>query len=319
MSKKINGEGTIVKRKDGLFMGQLTIGRNYSGKIVRKTVYAKTKSEVVKKMNDLKGQIFSGVMTNSTSLTLSEWLEQWLCTYKKFNRTQTKSTYKMLIHKNINPKIGNQKLCELKNFHLQSFINSLSPKYSTGTIQKIKNILNNSFNLALSNQLITVNPIQNVQLPAKNEKEVIAFTEDEQIKFEKASENNPLNNLFILLLKTGLRIGEALCLTWSDIDFEKCEISVSKTLVREENEIGKEILIVQDMPKTKSSSRMVSLNQTCLKILNSMFVIRTSEKIFHTSNDTYIYPRNVQRFLENICAKAGIKHASPHILRNHNF
>ena len=60
MSKKSNGEGSISKRKDGKYMGQVSVGRDANGKLIRKTVYADTKLEVVKKMANLQNEVFSG-------------------------------------------------------------------------------------------------------------------------------------------------------------------------------------------------------------------------------------------------------------------
>ena len=54
----------------------------------------------------------------------------------------------------------------------------------------------------------------------------------------------------------GLRISEALALTWDDIDFEVRTITVSKTLTRT-NRGGR--VKVKDMPKTESGNRTVSM------------------------------------------------------------
>lgn len=53
MARRSNGEGSICRRKDGLWMAQATIGISpQTGKAKRKTFYGKTKHEVMEKLNE---------------------------------------------------------------------------------------------------------------------------------------------------------------------------------------------------------------------------------------------------------------------------
>ena len=45
-TKRGNGEGSIYQRKDGLWIGAISIGRDINGNIKRKTFSGKTRSEV---------------------------------------------------------------------------------------------------------------------------------------------------------------------------------------------------------------------------------------------------------------------------------
>lgn len=45
-----NGEGTIYKRPDGSYSCQVTVGRKDDGSFDRKTVYAKSKPEIVERV-----------------------------------------------------------------------------------------------------------------------------------------------------------------------------------------------------------------------------------------------------------------------------
>lgn len=52
--------------------------------------------------------------------------------------------------------------------------------------------------------------------------------------------------LYKLLLATGLRVGEALALSWSDINFSDKSVSITKTLFQQSN-------VIQEGTKTKVS------------------------------------------------------------------
>jgi hypothetical protein len=122
-TKNVNGEGSIVKRKDGLFMGVATIGRDLNGKLIRKYVYGKTKIETVKKLTEVQSKIYKGVFSEPSGMTLKNWLSTWLETYKKIDiLAQTKILYETLIKTIINPNIGDLKLKDITQMHMQLFL-----------------------------------------------------------------------------------------------------------------------------------------------------------------------------------------------------
>ena len=77
-----NGEGTIYKRPDGSYACQVTVGRKDDGSLARKTAYAKSKSEIVEKRDEIINQLRTGTFIREDKITLSEWLDFWLKEYK---------------------------------------------------------------------------------------------------------------------------------------------------------------------------------------------------------------------------------------------
>ncbi len=319
MAKKANGEGTISKRKNGKYIGQVSVGRNSKGKLIRKTVYGNTKLEVVKKMAALQNEVFSGVVISSSSeMNLKQWLNNWFEVYKMNTlREQTQSTYKMLIQKIIVPKIGSLKLTEIKPITIQNFINELN-KYSNATIVKIKNILNPAFKTAVSNKLMSDNPFVNIQISGEDTKEVRALTKEELIKFENAAKDSQYYACFITAIDTGLRVGELLALSWNDIDFVRKQVKINKTTIKSYKS-GKETIVVQELPKTKSSIRTVPLTSRCIRLLKELKLKGVSKEIVFCSNvGTYIFPDNLRRSVKVVCKHANITSISIHMLR-HTF
>ncbi len=89
----------------------------------------------------------------------------------------------------------------------------------------------------------------------------------------------PQNRRFVnggamdLILNTGLRMGEALALKWSDINFDKKTLSVTKNLITVKNreKTGpKQKLIIQEKPKTEKSKRLLPLNKAALQALEDL-------------------------------------------------
>ncbi len=71
--RRSNSEGSISQRKDGLWEARITLpgGR-------RRSLYAKTKAEALKKMEEAKGKIADGLRLGPERLTVQIWLDQWL-------------------------------------------------------------------------------------------------------------------------------------------------------------------------------------------------------------------------------------------------
>ena len=72
-SSRANGEGSIYQRSsDGRWLGVLTLGYSSNGRLIRKTVPAKTMSEVVRKLKQLQRQFDDGIPLPDATLTVAQ-------------------------------------------------------------------------------------------------------------------------------------------------------------------------------------------------------------------------------------------------------
>ena len=126
----------------------------------------------------------------------------------------------------------------------------------------LKNTLNSMINQAVKLEVIIKNPCKNIVLPKPDgKKEIQSMTREDQEKFVNyCYDNNEF--LFLFMLGTGVRIGEALGLTWDSVDFEKENIRI-KNVVVEINGVPK----LQSYPKTESSVRDIPMSDKIKEIL----------------------------------------------------
>ena len=73
--KKANGEGSIVKRKDGRYTARYTMGDKHCA------IYGSTFEEVRVQLTDTLSKIDQGIHITPTGYTVSQWLREWLFTY----------------------------------------------------------------------------------------------------------------------------------------------------------------------------------------------------------------------------------------------
>ena len=56
-TKRTNGEGSIFQRKDGRWVGTITVGYDEKGQQKKKSVYGKNQTDVAKKLSEISGRI----------------------------------------------------------------------------------------------------------------------------------------------------------------------------------------------------------------------------------------------------------------------
>ena len=119
--------------------------------------------------------------------------------------------------------------------------------------------------------------------------------------------------LFRLLAFTGIRKGEALALTWNDINLDNREIHISKTVTRK-----KEGLTIQT-PKTKKSNRHVSIDTKTSKALRDWKEKTGADEnvlVFQNSRGTILTPSAPRKWLITVAEKAGLKPIPVHGFRH---
>lgn len=335
MAKKANGEGSVNRYNNG-WRATITIGRGSDGKLIRKQFYAKTKIEVLKKVDDFKVKNTLGLVTTENSITVQQWVKVWLEEYKINDcRLSTMERYYGLYNNYIeNKDIGIIKLKDLKPANIQIYYNRLikNENKSPETIKMINKVLAGALRQAKKEQRILQNSCEFITLPKSiNKGEIQVFSIDEQIKFIKSIENNRDRCLYNLALGTGLRLGELLGLKWSDIDLEKGELNVKRTIKRVKifnDDSENKTKIIEQPPKTKYSARTVPLPAKTIKELARHKNIINKERlrageIYEDNNLVFpnevgrvIDARNITKRYKTVLKRADISYRKFHALRH---
>jgi len=342
MAKRGQGEGTISKRPDGLYCGRITVGYDDNGKQKRKAFYGKTKREVQEKMNAAKAEQDKGLYLEPTRITVAAWLDTWLEEYKKRSvRTNTYMGLCYYINYHIKPVLGRVKLKDLRPEMIQKLINSLTDKnLAVSTVGSIYDTLASALDQAIENELIIKNVTKTVILPKMERIERRVLTVEEQERFMEACRNDSQGDMFLFMLATGTRIGEAQALTWDDINFDEGYVSINKTLISHGSSQSANIKrgIEIGPPKTQSSYRNIPLlpdvvtmlkekQRLCSAAHNHVFTNEKGE-IMHYNPARWYFDRiaiaagiNPPRDRREIAEKEyadGYNKIHPHVLR-HTF
>lgn len=335
--RRQNGEGSIFKRADGRWTASMYINKQENGVTVRKrkVVYGRTKTEVTSKLNKISGRI-NNISSEIDDKTVGELMFEWLMVFKKSAITPRSFEGDIRNFKvHIEPIIGNMKLDEVNTIAIQQLINEMVDKeYAVATIKKVKHLIGQFFEYAISNNWVLQNPTLKIRLRSKDKistkgSQYKALTPEIRMKFILALGKEPKNYikpLCSVLMFSGLRIAEALALQWSDVNFEHKKLKIKQAITTipkfDENGQIKERITVIGKTKTACSVREVPLVDFVINALkdwrkNQIDRQQNDREITGdiTSQDAYIFANDDG----TIKTYSGTRNTFRRFLRRHNL
>lgn len=222
----------------------------------------KTENEAYRALLEVRTSTMDGEIkkVEHNNLTISEWLDIWFETHKNEWKPTSQLQRSNAIKYQMKPLLGKYKLAELdKTTYKKVYINTLLKKYKPSTVQLFHRLFKVAINAAVDDEIIPRNRFNKITIENEEPKDnFYTATELNQfLKQAKEVENITNYSLILLLSFTGLRKGEALGLTWEDINFEDKTLSVKRT--RDNKGVRS--------PKTKRSTRAILINEELVKQL----------------------------------------------------
>ncbi|MGW3095885.1 tyrosine-type recombinase/integrase [Streptomyces sp. NPDC001102] len=354
--RRANGEGTITKRADGRFHAAAYVYRP-DGTRTRKFVYGKTREEVADKLTELQEKTRKGIPAAESTMAFGEYLTYWLAAIEPERlKPSTLNSYEGLTRLYIRPALGKKRLNRLSPADIRRFLMEFKTaclcclrgadkerpeekrsccavgrccqrRPSARTVQYIHAVLRSALQQAMREELIARNVARIVETPTVTTKEVRPLDAGEVRLLLKTARSHRLYALWLLLVSTGLRRGEALALTWADVDLANGQLRVRRNVQR----IRRELLF--GTPKTKRSIRTVSLPRACVRALTAHHEQQERERkiagekwkpvpgqpdglIFTTPSGRVHDPRGLNRMLEILCRDANVRRVRVHDLRH---
>lgn len=281
MAKSLTGKKLpkgIRQRSKSSYEGRVTVnGVSFS-------VHASTVTECRDRMDALRLKIKGGSLCETVKIRYSAWFERWLDSKKHEVKPSTVDTYITSYNGSIKgTTFDGMYISEIMPSHVETLLYSLKDAGKAHkTISMVKTVLVNSFKYAERDLLISRNPAQLARLPKQDEPKERPVLTREQTKWllEWTRDNSYLHNVFVVLLNSGIRIGELRGLKRPDIDFRNNEIHVRRTV----NYLRSEKRYVENTPKTRTSRRDIPLTADAKEALKDEL-----SKMEMTSLSDYIF------------------------------
>ena len=260
----------------------------------------------------------------NASISLTSYIAEWLATFKE--TTVKQSTYDRLLTsaKALEAyTIAYKPIGEITCIDIQRYVNDLTKQgYGLSTIKKQMRIVTAPLKQASALHIIPADPGIGIRLPsrynvAKPERIVEAYTAHEQTALLNVISSGRRTGYFaiMLMIETGLRVGEVLALRWQDVQLSRKRINVRNTVVRLAN---KKKSFVQDSVKSESSRRTIPLTAEAVQILEKQYARKRNEWVFANDDGERLSYEALRYQTRKACKEAGIEYRGEHVFR-HTF
>ena len=162
--------------------------------------------------------------------------------------------------------IGQYKVVQVVPSDIKKLYSDLSKQgLARSSIKHIHNLLHPVLEMAVDDEIINRNPVKSVWSDYGREaEEKKALTLAQQRRLMQFLKSDSMykcyHPMLTIMLGTGVRCGELVGLTWDDVDLEKKEIKIRRTLVYKDYGDGLKLHV--STPKTKSGVRTIPMSDS---------------------------------------------------------
>lgn len=291
-----------------------------------KSIYGKKneKAKVLKQMREALAALGKGEYVDPSDQPFISWAKEWFELYKKphVKRYNTREKYLTTIARVSRYDIAYIPLEDLAQEMIQKFYNLLAEEgFSEETIRVTHTLFNGALGKAEELKKVNKNEARECKIPKidifyEEETEARALTEEQEKAFLSELGRRSKHYMYALFMgNTGLRPGEALALTRSDIDFKRKCVKVTKTYIER-------LRKVQNAPKTDSSRRTVPIPDKIIPLLQEYMLMQPNKNsdapLFQTETGKRPTPSYLRKRFKSAGKAIGCDWVNLHTMR-HTF
>ncbi len=317
MGKRTRGYGAVYHRPDGRWEGQIRIpgGR-------RRSFYARTRREVIRRLTEARWALGQGLPVSAGTTSLATFFDRWLAVTRPRLQPTTMRAYAIGVRR-LTPFLGRIPLRALTPGMIEStYASLLELGLSDRTVEQTHAVLHRALDQAMHWGLTSRNPAEFVTPPRPRKREMTALDRNQLRHLLQFTIGSRWHALWTLLGTSGLRLGEALGLTWRDVNLEAGKLVIQRSLQRQP---GGGLVLVP--PKTERSRRTVHLSELTRNALlehreGKQLQGSTAEQgmdsalVFTSLSGGPVEPSEINRALTRELQRAGLPHIRVHDLRH---
>lgn len=330
--KRKNGEGTWGKKtvKGHLYFYYRDTDGNYT--------YGKTEKEVREKLKAAAEQAkyakSASDLQARPDITVGEYVKRYIEAAKSTLQPYTYYNYTHMVDTLLmkNTKLARHQMKSLTPDMVTIYLAELGKKYSYGTVVSICKILKVALHDAEDNGYLRPNTVRKIKVPKERycqegrdqyipNPEEMKIIEDYCLKKNKKGKYVMLQNglAYVVIMNTGMRVGELIALHWPEVNFEKRTISIVRSgSYRSENG---SLIYEEKEPKTPTSYRTIPMNDTVYGIIEYLRDnypdVQNEDHVFLNKNNVHLSKTTLEHIIRRRVSKdLNMPGLTPHALRH---
>lgn len=310
------GEGSIYQRADGRWVGCLSLG---NGK--RKYFYGATRRDVAEQLTAALRAQQQGMLVAGPRQPVERYLLHWVEAVAPRLRPKTLAAYTLNIRRAI-PTIGALTLERLTPVDVQHLYRVLLDRgLSRRSVAQCHAVLHKALADAVRWGMLARNPAALATPPRPERRVPTTLTRAQVRALVAATRGTRWHALWVVLCTTGLRVGEATALRWTDVDMATGRLTVARSLTYLRVPVFAE-------PKTPRSRRTVYVAPVAVQALTEHRALQDAERVaagalwqehdlvFCRPDGTPLAPWQVRHALHQTLARLGLPPLRVHDLRH---
>ncbi len=268
----VNAEGQIERVQHSVLLGPVSV--------------ISSKYEAQMMLEDRLRQLNVCQAAPRAPLQFDAFFQLWQQMTSPILRPATRRFYSEKAKSHLVPHFGTRRLTQIGALDVQMFLNLKAKKYSRSGLQHMKATLGRIFSDAVIWGYVRENPVRNVKVPHARLAPPQPYLTSEQVRKLVLSLREPYRTIVLTAVLTGLRPSELFGLYWSDLDFERQTMQISRSYYM--GEFG--------LPKTNKSRRtllMPAVLTSALKAHRLHSARKASELVFSTRAGKPIDPSRI--------------------------
>jgi integrase len=213
-------------------------------------------------------------------------------------------TYRGHLDNHVLPAIGQVRLGELTTPLVDKVLGRIKKDVGAPTAKSCRSVVSSVMSLAVRYGAVRINPVREVErIEARAKKTPRALSGPEiadwlmKLSTDETARRRDLPDLSLFMIATGVRIGEALAVTWGQVDLDAGHVAITHTIIRVKGQ-G----LLRKPTKSSAGERTLGLPLTLLALLRRRFAT-------NGSLDLPVFPDALGGFRDPANTRRGIREA----------